>query len=104
MIIPASIFFQRLGANNANGTVSGTIVSAASNVNGIILRTVYLYAVGGAYSGIDVAGRNIFSNELGNNTFNYMGNGFFIPGGLALSSNILGTGSAGYRLTWDLLP
>lgn len=106
MLIPASILpFQRRGANSlsvgANST-DQTIVSAAANTNGLLIRTLYMIAGGSVAVELRVNGNLVFSC-FNSGTFNLIGQPFFVPAGQSLSFYSANS-SGSCSITWDAVP
>ena len=106
MISPASIpAFQRRGASNTDLTGNASdqvIVSAVSNANGAIIRTLFLIAGAGNFCYLKIGGVNVFAaNNVG--FFNYFGPGIFVPPGLAIAFFSPVNGAGNVSMTYDLL-
>ena len=105
MLIPASLppFFRR-GASSAVSNTTGsnvTIISAGTNVNGLIIRTLNLMAAGGGFLTVLIGGNAVFQSYNYNTLF-FAGQPFFVPAGLAVEQN--GGAGGNVTITWDLIP
>ena len=90
---------QRRGVSGSTGTANSTLVTSGANVNGVFLRSFYLWSAPGAESWLEIGGVNIHYTT----GFGHQWNGLlFIPAGNALA--VGGTGGVfRWGATWDAL-
>jgi hypothetical protein len=104
MLIPASVapFYRRGASSIVSNTTGGNVVmiSAGTNVNGILIRTLNLNAQAGAFVVVSIGGNQVFQS-YNFNTFFFSGPPFFVPPGLAVEQN--GNSGGSVIMTWDLL-
>ena len=104
MLISGSQIFQRRGANfsglNGNGATQ-TVISAASNTTGILIRTLALIAPGavGSYGAVQIDNQDVFTLFQGNQ-FNLTGVPFFVPAGRGIQFATTAAGG-NLNMTWD---
>jgi hypothetical protein len=106
MLSAASAVPQRRGANDySNASLPfgiATIVAAASNLNGIIVRTAAIVSVASGYAILKASTVGVFIIAQGTNWTDYRGMGLLISPGLSLAIDSSIAGGQAY-LTYDIL-
>lgn len=106
MISAPPAAFQRPGANYySNGSLAfpgnTTVVSAAANTTGLIVRTALLLAPASVFCGL-YSDANILGGTYNNLMWNLPGPGLIIPPGKAFNLAASGAGCQAF-ITWDAI-
>jgi hypothetical protein len=111
MISPPPAPFQRRGTQSlSNNNVTGpiTIVSAAANINGIIVRTAFISAGANRYGNIQAGTQGTVVAVPTTTTGGYdrlTSPGFLLAAGMALTAdgNSASPGDVQFSVTWDVI-
>jgi hypothetical protein len=105
MISAPPVAFQRRGAtffnNGALPAGNTTIVSAAANTTGLIVRTIALDGRAPSFVETNIGGAPLFGCAPGATNY-YLGAGILVPPGVALNVTS-GAVNGGCYLTYDIL-